>query len=156
MSDELTHPSPHHSARSGPIRCIVLHADASASERSTLAWLQDPASKVSYHVLIGRQGTVYRIVDESRKAWHAGKAKWNGHEDVNGCSLGLSFANKHDGDEALTPLQIAAAREVVSEWRKKYPGIREVTTHAAVAMPAGRKTDPLKAPGFSLADYTAV
>lgn len=156
MAEELTHPSPHHSARNSPIRVIILHADASASERSTLAWFMDPTSKVSYHVLIGRNGTVYRIVEESRKAWHAGKAKWDGHDDVNGCSLGLSFANKHDGDEALTPIQIAVARDIVAGWRKKYPGIREVTTHAAVATPAGRKTDPLHSPGFALSDYTAV
>ena len=153
---ELTHPSPHHSARTGPIRLIVMHSDAGASERGTLNWLMDPASKVSYHVLIGRQGTVYRCVPESRKAWHAGKAAWDGHADVNGCSLGLAFANKHDGDEALTPLQIAAARDVVETWRKKYPGIQAVTTHAAVALPPGRKSDPLKSPGFALADYTAL
>ena len=156
MPDELTHASPHHSARTSPIRVIIMHADASASEKGTLGWFMDPASKVSYHVLIGRQGTVYRIVDESRKAWHAGKAKWDGHDDVNGCSLGLSFANKHDGVEALTPVQIAVARDIVAGWRKKYPGIRAVTTHAAVAIPAGRKTDPLNSPGFLLSDYTAL
>lgn len=153
MPDELTHPSPHQNSRTGPIRLIVMHSDAGKSDAGTLAWLADPDSKVSYHVLIGRQGQVYTIVPESRRAWHAGKATWEGHADVNGCSLGLAFANRHDGTEALTPLQIASAQSVVAEWRQKYPGIRAVVTHADVALPKGRKDDPLRSPGFALADY---
>ena len=152
MTPALTHPSPHHNARTGPIRLIVLHADASPSEKGTLAWFMDPTSKVSYHVLVGRQGTVYRIVDESRRAWHAGVSSWPGITDVNGASLGLSFANRHDGTEALTPIQVAVAQDLVADWRARYPTIEAVTTHAAVA--PGRKTDPLKALGFNLGDFT--
>lgn len=152
MSDRpaLTHPSPHHNARTSPIRLIVLHADASPSEAGTLQWFMDPASKVSYHVLIGRQGSLYRIVAEHRRAWHAGKSAWPGVADVNSASLGLSFANRHDGKEALTPLQIAAAQALIAEWKGLYP-IEAVTTHAAVA--PGRKTDPLLSVGFRLEDY---
>ena len=148
---DLTHPSPNHNARTSPIRLIVLHADASPSEKGTLGWFMDPASKVSYHVLIGRQGTVYRIVDESRRAWHAGKSAWPGIADVNSASLGLSFANRHDGREALTPVQIAVAQDIIADWRARYPTIEAVTTHAAVA--PGRKTDPLGSVGFRLEDY---
>jgi N-acetylmuramoyl-L-alanine amidase len=152
MTDpELTHASPHFNKRTGPIRLIVCHADAGASDKGTLAWLMDPASKVSYHVLIGRHGAIYRIVRESARAWHAGVSSWPGITDVNGASLGLAFANKHDGREALTPLQIASAQSVVAEWRRKYPSIEAVTTHAAIA--PTRKTDPTKAPGFRLEDY---
>jgi N-acetylmuramoyl-L-alanine amidase len=147
----LTHESPHHNARKGPIRLVVLHADASPSEKGTLSWLTDPASKVSYHVLIGRHGGIYRLVPESRRAWHAGVSAWPGIADVNGASLGLSFANRHDGTEALTPLQMASAQSVIAEWRAKYPTIEAVTTHAAVA--PGRKSDPLKAVGFRLEDF---
>ena len=152
MPDELTHASPHHSARTSPIRVIIMHADASASEKGTLGWFMDPASKVSYHVLIGRQGTVYRIVEESRRAWHAGKSAWGGSKDVNAISLGLAFANKHDGHEALTPLQLASALDVVAEWKALYP-IEAVVTHADVCIPIGRKRDPLDSPGFDLAHY---
>lgn len=156
MSEPLTHPSPHHNARpkGQPIRLIVLHSDAGKSDAGTLSWLQSPASKVSYHVLIGRMGQVYRIVDESRRAWHAGVSSWNGFTDVNNVSLGLAFANRHDGTEALTPLQIASARAVVKAWREKYPGIQAVVTHHDVA--PTRKRDPLDSPGFSISDYTAL
>lgn len=158
MSEPLSHPSPHHNARpkGQPIRVIVMHSDAGKSDAGTLSWLQSPASKVSYHVLIGRMGQVYRIVDESRRAWHAGVSSWNGFTDVNSVSLGLAFCCRNDDVERLTPLQIAAAREVVRGWREKHPGIQAVVTHASIAMPAGRKTDPERCVGFSLSDYTAL
>jgi N-acetylmuramoyl-L-alanine amidase len=156
VTEALTHPSPHHNARTGLIRVIVMHATAGKSDAGDLAWMQDPVSKVSYHVVIGRQGQVYRLVPESRRAWHAGKGQWDGHADVNGCSLGLAFSNRHDGTEPLTPFQVASARDVVEGWRAKYPGIRAVVTHGDVALPKGRKDDPSRSPGFNLADYTAL
>ena len=128
---------------------IVLHADASPNERGTIRWLMDPASKVSYHVLIGRDGTIYRIIPPGRRAWHAGVARWEKQTDVNSISLGLAWANKNDKIEPLTQAQIAAAHGVLTEWRAVF-GNLPVTTHALIA--PGRKTDP-NAPNFRLADF---
>lgn len=147
----LTHPSPNHNDRKGQaVKLIVLHADASPNEKGCLSWLQSSESKVSYHVLIGRDGAVYTCVPYDRRAWHSGKAEWNGTKDVNGISIGLSFSNKNDGKEPLTKAQIAAMKTVVADVRKKYGPI-PVTTHAAVS--PGRKNDPEKVPGFVLTDY---
>ena len=142
----IAKPSPHHSPRtSRPIRCIVLHADAGSSEHSTLAWLADPSSDVSYHVLIGRRGTAYRCVDDERAAWHAGKAEYQGESKVNSISLGIAFANRNDGEEPYTAEQLDAARVIVADWCRRY-GLHPaaITTHAVVARPAGRKTDPVR------------
>jgi N-acetylmuramoyl-L-alanine amidase len=141
---------PHHNSR-GPLRVqvIVLHADASPNETGTVSWLMHPTSKVSYHALIGRKGVIYRCVPPSRRAWHAGVARWEKQAEVNGISLGLAFSNKNDGVEPLTEAQIAAAKQVLAEWRSVF-GNLPVTTHALVA--PGRKTDP-NAPNFRLDDY---
>lgn len=148
--------SPHHGPRmkDRPIRLIVLHADASPSEAGTLSWFQNPLSKVSYHVLVGRDGTAYRVVPDDRVAWHAGVSKHPAcanPKSVNTESLGLSFANRHDGHEPLTPAQRATAKRVIADWRAAWPTIVAVTTHAAVA--PGRKTDPEGIPNFDLADF---
>lgn len=149
----LSHPSPNQNDRRGQeVQLIVLHADASPSEAGTLSWLQSSESKVSYHALIGRNGRVYTCVPYGRRAWHAGKAVWKGHKDVNGISIGLCFANKHDGVEALTKAQTLAMQMLIDAIRNEYGQI-PVTTHAAVATPAGRKTDPEKAVGFALEHY---
>lgn len=132
------------------MQVIVLHADASPTERGCLSWMQSSESKVAYHVLIGRDGTVYTCVPYDRRAWHAGKAEWNGHKDVNGISIGVSFSNKNDGKESLTEKQKAACKAVIADIRNRF-GNLPVTTHAKVA--PGRKTDPEIVPGFDLADY---
>jgi len=102
-------------------------------------------------VLIGRDGKVYTCVPYDRRAWHAGKAEWNGNKDVNGISIGVSFSNRNDGVEALTNAQIKAAQDVIADIRKRYGAELPVTTHAAVS--PGRKSDPDKCPGFRLSDY---
>lgn len=129
---------------------IVLHADASPTEAATLDWLSKPLSQASYHVFVGRDGTAYRLVDDERRAWHAGKSAYPGYKDVNSQSLGLSFANRHDDTEALTPAQMATGKAVVAKWKAKY-AITHVVTHADVA--PGRKTDPDHILGFRLADF---
>ena len=142
--------SPNHNDRKGRIRLIVLHCDASPSERATLSWLANPASKVSYHALIHRDGWVSRIVPDERRAWHAGKSRWQDIADVNGASLGLAFANRHDGKEPLTSAQVDIAQAVVQYWRQRYD-IEAVVGHRDVA--PQRKTDPYLAPNFRLEDY---
>jgi N-acetylmuramoyl-L-alanine amidase len=147
----LTNPSPNHNVRgSKTVKLIVLHADASPNEKGCLSWIQSSESKVSYHVLIGRDGAVYTCVPYDRRAWHAGKSEWHGEKDVNGISIGVSFSNRNDGKEPLTEKQKAAAKRVIAEIRTKY-GALPVTTHAQIA--PGRKNDPEQVPGFSLTEY---
>jgi N-acetylmuramoyl-L-alanine amidase len=147
----LTHPSPNHSDRRGnDVELIVLHCDASPNERGTISWIQSAESKVSYHALIGRDGTIYTFVPYDRMAWHAGKSEYQGRKHCNLYSVGLSFANRNNGKEALTPAQIDGMKALVADIRRRYGPI-PVTTHTAIA--PGRKTDPENAPGFRLEDY---
>lgn len=144
-------PSPNHNSRgTSEIEVIVLHADASPSERGTISWIQSSESKVSYHVLIGRDGVAYQFVPYDRRAWHAGKSNWNGKKDVNSISIGLSFSNRNNGVEPITEAQKTTMKAVIADIRARH-GSLPVTTHAAIA--PGRKTDPDNAPGFRLEDY---
>ena len=141
------------SRRGKAIRLIVLHNDASPDEHATRSWIQSPASKVSYHLEVERDGTVIRYVPDSMRAWAVGVAEWRGETDLNSISLSASFANRNDHKELLTPIQITTMQEIVAAWRAKYPSIEAVDTHAAVARPIGRKVDPIGAPNFRLEDY---
>ncbi|MBA3836483.1 MAG: hypothetical protein C0499_02335 [Zymomonas sp.] len=148
----IDRPSPNHNARTAPIRCVVLHNDASPKESATLSWTGTPDSKVSYHVLVGRDGTCYRLVPDQRRAWAVGKSAWRGVTDVNGVSLNLAFSNRNDGKEPLTDAQIAQAKNVIASWRQRWR-IEDVTTHAITARPIGRKHDPESAPNFRLETF---
>ena len=57
---------------------IVLHT-TEAPERSSLNKLSDRGEA---HYCVTEAGTVYRIVDRDRVAFHAGRSMWNGKEDV--------------------------------------------------------------------------
>lgn len=151
----LSHPSPNHSARPEGVHptLLILHADAGKSDNGTLAWCADAANEVSYHSLVGRTGAIYTLVAFDQQAWHAGKSEWQGRSFCNRFSIGVAFANRHDGVEPLTALQVRTMLAYVEVLAREVPTLTAVTTHAVVS--PGRKTDPEHSPGFVLADYEA-
>jgi N-acetylmuramoyl-L-alanine amidase len=125
------------------VSLVVLHADASTSTTGTLTWIKNPASKVSYHYLIGRAGHTYEVVHPLRRAWHAGVSAFDGVKDCNNFSVGVCFSNNQKNED-FSDHQIEAGAELVASLMHRYPLItlERITTHAAVALPKGRKTDP--------------
>ena len=49
--------------------------------------------EVSCHYLIDSGGTCYQLVDDNKRAWHAGKSFWRGLRDINSRSLGIELVN---------------------------------------------------------------
>jgi N-acetylmuramoyl-L-alanine amidase len=146
-------PSPNHGARPSGVAvdCIVLHADGGASDGGTISWIGSPASGVSYHYLIGRDGTAYQFVDDDRRAWHAGVSQFAGRANCNDFSVGVAFANNQQG-ERFTPQQIAQGASLVVDLCRTYGiPLKRITTHAVVS--PGRKTDP--GPLFDLEAFIA-
>ncbi|MES2819233.1 MAG: N-acetylmuramoyl-L-alanine amidase [Pseudomonadota bacterium] len=73
------------------IQYVVLHYTSASLPRS-LALLT--RGEVSSHYLIGESPpTVYRLVDESRRAWHAGDSEWLGRTWLNSSSIGIELVN---------------------------------------------------------------
>lgn len=146
MTAIIQKPSPNQNARPAGVfvDCVVLHADASPTVSSSISWLQSPTSKVSYHYLIGRTGSVYQFVPESRRAWHAGVSEFDGRPNCNDYSIGVSFGNLCDGREPYEPTAIEAGVQLVQEIMARHPRITvgRIVTHEAVARPPGRKHDP--------------
>ena len=122
---------------------VVLHYTGMATAEAALARLTDPAAKVSAHYVITEQGTVYRLVAEDRRAWHAGIACWAGTRDINRCSIGIELVNPgHEfGYRPFPAAQIATlevlAGEIVA--RHSIPPAR-VLGHSDLA--PDRKSDP--------------
>jgi N-acetylmuramoyl-L-alanine amidase len=92
--DPLVHreaPSPNWDERQLPVSMVVLHYTEMPGYETALAKMRDPASKVSAHYLISEAGEVIRLVDESKRAWHAGLSFWRGNRDVNSASIGIEL-----------------------------------------------------------------
>jgi len=76
-------PSPNFDERSSPVSMIVLHYTGMEDAESAIQRLCDPEAKVSSHYLVTEEGQIHRLVDESKRAWHAGRSHWRGITDVN-------------------------------------------------------------------------
>lgn len=152
MTDEKVWRSPNFKSRANNEKpsLIVLHASVGKSDVGDLSWLCDPKSGVSYHVLVGRDGTAHQLVDYDKQAYHAGESEWRQRKYCNQFSIGLAFSNRHDGVEMLTAAQIRTMQTLIRDISKQYP-IKAVVTHQDVA--PGRKTDPTKTPNFYAKDY---
>ncbi len=61
---------------------ILIHSDEGTRE-SSLPWLCNPASQVSCHYYVCRDGAIFQLVDDARRAWHAGVANYAGLADWN-------------------------------------------------------------------------
>ena len=86
-------PSPNHDERRQPLDMLVLHYTGMETGQAALERLCDPEAKVSSHYLVEEDGRVFQLVDEERRAWHAGVAQWNGKEDINSRSIGIEIVN---------------------------------------------------------------
>jgi len=158
MTDELVHrtvPSPNWDERALPISMVVLHYTEMASAEDALARLTDPDAKVSAHYLISDAGEVIRLVDEDKRAWHAGLSYWRGHPDVNSASIGIELDHPGHalGYREFSEAQFAALVPLLARIVKQHNVPRtNVVGHSDVA-PA-RKIDPGELfPWDRLAEY---
>ena len=76
------------------IKIIVIHYTGMQSERESIIRLCNPQSKASSHFLINQNGKVYRLVQDNRIAWHAGKSCWKHYKNLNKNSIGIELVNK--------------------------------------------------------------
>ena len=138
-------PSPNFDERAADNKpsILVYHYTGMKSAQAAIERLCDPVSKVSCHYVVDEDGTVLQLVDESKRAWHAGVSFWRGITDVNSNSIGIEIVNPgHDfGYRDFTRPQIAALIMLSKEIIQRY-GIGEsnIVGHSDIA--PSRKIDP--------------
>ncbi len=139
---KVTHrPSPNFGERraSARPRLVVIHYTAMACTEDALARLCTPEFEVSAHYLVDEAGGILRLVEEEKRAWHAGAGEWAGQQDVNSRSIGIEVANA--GDSPFTADQMDALEallgDVLPRWAIRPSG---VIGHSDLA--PGRKIDP--------------
>ncbi len=136
-------PSPNFDVRALPVSMVVLHYTGMPDAAGALDRLTDPAAKVSAHWVVAEDGQVVSLVDESSRAWHAGKSFWRGVHDVNSASIGIEIVNPgHEfGYRPFPEPQMVSVMELVGGAMAKYGIIASnVVGHSDIA-PA-RKDDP--------------
>ena len=78
--------------QSSRVQYIVLHYTSTDLVRSLALLTQ---GEVSAHYLIDDGAAkVYRLVDEDRRAWHAGDSEWQGRTWLNASTIGIELVNQ--------------------------------------------------------------
>jgi len=110
-------PSPNHQRRSEPARIdmLVLHYTGMKTAGQAIERLCDAAAQVSAHYVIEENGTIWRLVPERRRAFHAGRSCWAGERDLNDVSIGIEIVNPgHEWGYRPFPEEQMAAVECLS------------------------------------------
>ncbi|WP_249785037.1 N-acetylmuramoyl-L-alanine amidase [Rhodopseudomonas infernalis] len=132
---------------------IVLHYTGMPDVEGALTRLCKAGTEVSAHYVVLEDGRILQCVQESKRAWHAGLAKWAGEEDINSCSIGIEIINRgHDWGYPDFPLRQIAAVIALCRGIIIRRGIapHRVLGHSDVA-PARKKDPGEKFPWRSLA-----
>ena len=113
---------------------IVLHTTEAPSKSS----LNKLSERGECHFCVTEEGTIYRIVDRDREAFHAGRSMWKGREDVDKFSIGIECVGYHDKEMSL--IQLYAIRDLVKELKAMYHLTDDkVVCHSHVAYGAPNK-----------------
>jgi len=119
-------------------KAIVLHHTC-GSYAGSVAWCADPASRVSYHAIIAKDGRRTVLADPDERAWHAGVSTWRGRRDLNSWSVGAAFEG-NTNERQLGEDEMASMAEYLLPIMRQYGlTLADVTDHRTVS--PGRKDD---------------
>jgi len=125
------------------IDLVVLHYTGMQTGDEALARLCDPEAEVSAHYMIEEDGTVFQLVPEEKRAWHAGVSSWCGRDNINHYSIGIELVNPgHEfGYRAFPDRQIDSLLEVLAGIKSRhFIPCNGYIGHSDIA--PDRKTDP--------------
>jgi N-acetylmuramoyl-L-alanine amidase len=137
--------SPNYGPRPEPARIdmLVLHYTGMRTAIAALERLCDPKARVSAHYVVEDNGVIWRLVPESRRAFHAGVSCWEGETDLNAVSVGIEIVNPgHEwGYRQFPDAQMASVERLCRDLLGRSPiPPHRVVGHSDIA--PERKSDP--------------
>lgn len=119
-------------------KAIVLHHTA-GSYAGSVAWCMNPASRVSYHAIVAKDGKRTVLADPDERTWHAGVSSWRNKRDLNSWSVGAAFEGS-TYDRVLGDDEMASMADYLVPIMRQYDlALGDVTDHRTVS--PGRKDD---------------
>ncbi len=120
----FTPPSPAQGPRGGQrVQVIVLHAVA-GPVATTLSRMTDPGARFATHYVVSIAGGIYRLVEESQAAQHAGVVDLNGRRvNVDVISIGIALerpAGWPAQSAGSTDMQVQALRWLLRNLGQRY------------------------------------
>lgn len=132
-------PSENHDVRRAQV--IVVHYTEQESVAQSLKTLRtrNSGGRVSSHYLVGDDGTIYQLVADDHRAWHAGAGSWGTMHELNSTSIGIEIDN--NGIEPFSEPQVQGLLRLLEDLTARHHIPKtEVIGHSDLA--PGRKIDP--------------
>ena len=137
--------SPNYNSRNNSrVELIIIHYTALKNTLEAISYLCKKENKVSSHYLISQNGTVYNLVEEKYRAWHAGQAFWHEITDINSISIGIELDYNPNGkNNKFSIKMIYSLKKLIRKLLKNYKINKNgILAHSDIA--PFRKKDPGK------------
>ena len=137
--------SPNYNSRNNSkVQLIVIHYTALKNTLDAISYLCKKERKVSSHYLISQNGTVYNLVEDKYRAWHAGQAFWDEITDINSISIGIELDYNPNGkNNKFSVKMIYSLKKLILKLQKNYKiNKNSILAHSDIA--PFRKIDPGK------------
>ncbi len=137
--------SPNYNLRNNSnIQLIIIHYTALKNTLDAISYLCNKEKKVSSHYLISQNGTVYNLVKDKFRAWHAGQAFWRDIVDINSASIGIELDyNPRGKNNKFSLKMINSLKKLILKLQKNYKIKKNnILAHSDIA--PFRKIDPGK------------
>ena len=115
-----------------PLRPQTLYIVLHTTEGEEAGSLDNVVRFGETHYFVSRSGSVFRIVDKSKIATHAGRSMWQGKTTIDNYSVGIEVSGYHNRE--ITTAQYESLRELLRQLKGLY-GIADenILTHSMVA-----------------------
>ena len=137
--------SPNYNSRkNSKIQLVIIHYTALKNTSEAVSYLCKKEKKVSSHYLIAQNGSVYSLVDDKFRAWHAGQSFWNESTDINAISIGIELDyNPNEKNNKFSVKMMYSLKKLIFKLQKNYKiNKNSILAHSDIA--PFRKIDPGK------------
>ncbi|MAI29162.1 MAG: N-acetylmuramoyl-L-alanine amidase [Rickettsiales bacterium] len=128
--------------RKKKISFLIFHYTETKDLAKAVKLLTCKKRRVSCHYIVDTNGEVYNLVDEDKRAWHAGTSMWKKSKDMNSRSIGIEIV--YPGELSAKSYDTEQIRSVIKLslfLKKKYKIFdQNILGHSDIA--PNRKIDP--------------
>ncbi len=133
-------PLPYFDERNEKIDTVIIHCVAHDIKGAIESFEKH---QVSAHYIIDEKGHIYRLVDEQKRAWHAGVSFWQKRENLNHSSVGIELCTNSFGQNPYPFKQVSALIRLLKKLKHRYHIKKDrFLAHSDIA--PTRKADPGK------------
>ena len=90
-------------SKKSKIKYIIIHYTETKNVYDAIKLLCSKKRMVSSHYVIDLDGKIYKLVEDTKRAWHAGLSSWKNEKNLNETSIGIEIVNEGEQNKKRYP-----------------------------------------------------